>query len=76
MIVGAWMWGPGAPEARAYVDPGTSGALFSCLPVVLGIVSAGIAVCFGRAKRTVHWFREKLNRDSESTQMSETGDNA
>jgi hypothetical protein len=71
-----WIWGLGASEARAYVDPGTGSALFSSLAIVLGVASTGIVVCFQQVKRFIWWLTGKFNHGTPSPDLSEQSDNA
>lgn len=54
-LVGAWMLGPGANEAHAYIDPGTGSSLLPAIGLIFAVMSAFAAVCFQHTKRFCVW---------------------
>jgi len=57
----AILLGPGVGEAHAYIDPGTGSSLFASLGVMLGIMTALLAVGLTQVKRFGAWFMFKLS---------------
>ena len=55
-----YLLGPGAGAAHAYIDPGTGSSLLSTLAIMVGVLSAGVAVFFGQAKRWGLWLVDRL----------------
>ena len=37
-LVGAWMLGPGANEAHAYIDPGTGSSLLPAIGLIFAVI--------------------------------------
>ncbi len=54
-VVGVWMLGPGASEAHAYIDPGTTSSLLPSIGIVFAVLSAFVAVAFQHCKRLCAW---------------------
>lgn len=54
-LVAVWMLGPGANEAHAYIDPGTTSSLLPSIGIVFAVVSAFAAVAFQHFKRLCVW---------------------
>lgn len=52
--------GPGINRAEAYIDPGTGGAFLSSLGMVLGVMTACLAVAFAQVRRCGGWLLTKV----------------
>ncbi len=67
----AFLLGPGARLAHAYIDPGTGSSMFSMLAVAFGVISTGVALCFTQIKylggRVFGRLANRWKRDDSST---------
>ena len=76
MIAATVLSGPGISEARAYIDPGTGGSLFSSLGLMLGVCAAFAAMLLSQIRRCAQWFWVKLyfrkHRDSTPEPAAES----
>jgi len=55
-----WLFGLGAQDAQAYIDPGTGSSLFSSLGIMLGVVATSLAIGLTQARRCGEWLFAKL----------------
>ena len=55
VLVTIWLLGPGASEARAYIDPGTGSSILGSMGIILAVLSAFAAVAFQHVRGFFSW---------------------
>lgn len=71
VIAVAYLVGPGANRAEAYIDPGTGSHLLSTLGIMIGVVSTGVLIGIAQIRRCGEWFIEKFSARRHTDQHPE-----
>lgn len=67
LILSLFIFAAWTGRAWAYVDPGTSGAVFSSLGYIIGMVTVAAGFLFRPVRKLLAWMRTKIRSDKDRT---------